>query len=858
MDLLRLVFCALLLWSPQSRADIPPAAVGRIDFARDIEPVLRTRCQGCHGARQQMSGLRLDVREDAIRGGHSGVVIQPGKSGDSKLIHMVAGVVEGRIMPPAGVKLTSNEIGLLRAWIDQGAVWPVTARVVAASPPKSTHWSFQPIVRPGAPSVRKSDWVRNPIDAFVLAKLESDGIQPSQEADKRKLIRRVSLDLTGLPPTLDEIAEFVTDNSSNAYERLVDKKLKSPHYGEKWARYWLDLARYADSDGYEKDNRRPHAWRYRQWVIEALNRDMPFDQFTLEQIAGDLVPGSTVDQKVATGFHRNTLTNREGGVNIEQFRFEQVVDRASTVGTVWLGLTVGCAQCHDHKFDPISQKEFYQFFAYFNNADEVNIEAPLPGERGPYLQGLGDYYRKRRNLLAEYHVTERQTAWERQMLDGAENPGKWTDLDVAFDTVQKMVDHGEKILRTPVASRSRYEQDAITDHLVEWYHQVAGSKVYKELGFKELQKKLYDLNASFADLSQAQTITESSELRKAHVAIRGDYRQNGVEVQPATPAVLHAASGGPPPTRLALARWLMSPSNPLTARVMVNRFWQELFGQGIVTTPDDFGAQGAKPSHPELLDWLAAEFIDRGWSMKHMHKLIVMSATYRQSVNARPDLQIRDPYNTMLARQTAFRLPAELIRDSALSASGLLYSVIGGKSVQPYQPESVSKLAFGNNDWVKWEESQGRDRYRRGIYIHFQRTIPYPLLMNFDAPDASVAACRRQRSNTPLQALNLLNDPAFLETAQALAERILREASGTFQNRLDYGFELCLARKAEPIESERLLSYFQKQKAILKNEPQSAESLFPMELVAVDRVEAAAWVGLSRVLLNLDEFLTRE
>ncbi|MEO8660236.1 MAG: PSD1 and planctomycete cytochrome C domain-containing protein [Bryobacteraceae bacterium] len=839
-------------------ADTPPATAGRIDFARDIEPLLRTRCQGCHGPRQQMSGLRLDGPADAMRGGSSGPVIQPGKSGESKLIQMVSGAVEGRIMPPAGARLTSNEIGLLRAWIDQGAVWPVTAKVLTAGPSGSTHWSFQPIVRPGVPSVRKSDWARNPIDAFVLAKLESEGIPPSPEADKRKSVRRVSLDLTGLPPTPGEIEEFLADNRADAYERLVDKKLQSPHYGEKWARYWLDLARYADSDGYEKDNQRPHAWRYRHWVIEALNRDMPFDLFTLEQIAGDLLPDSTVDQKVATGFHRNTLTNREGGVNVEQFRFEQVVDRASTVGTVWLGLTVGCAQCHDHKFDPISQKEFYQLFAYFNTADEVNIEAPLPGERGPYLQAFSDYYAKRHKLLSEYHVTERQPEWERKMLDGAEHPGKWTDLDVAFDTVQKMVDHGERILRTPVAKRSRYEQDAITDHLVEWYAQVVGNKVYKELAFKELQKKLYDLKVSFPDLSQAQTISESSESRKTHVAIRGDYRQNGIEVQPGIPAILHAGPSTQQPTRLTLAQWLISPRNPLTARVMVNRFWQELFGQGIVTTPDDFGAQGAKPSHPELLDWLAAEFMDGGWSMKRMHKLIVMSASYRQSANARPDLDSRDPYNVLLARQTPFRLPAELIRDTALSASGLLYEAIGGKSVQPHQPESVSKLAFGNNDWVKWEDSQGRDRYRRGVYIHFQRTMPYPLLMNFDAPDASVASCRRQRSDTPLQALNLLNDPVFLETAQALAERILREAPGTFQSRLDYGFELCLARKADSNESERLLNYFQKQRAILKQEPQASESLFPVDLAGIDRVEAAAWVGVSRVILNLDEFLTRE
>jgi hypothetical protein len=829
----------------------------RIDFTRDIEPIFKARCYACHGPQVQMNGLRLDVRDRAMAGGYSGAVIRPGASSKSRLIQMVTGQIQGKIMPPSGPSLTLEETSKLRAWIDHDAVWPQVAEA-ASSNRKANHWSLQRVARPVVPSVRDSPWVRNPADAFVLAKLESEHIQPSPEADKTTLIRRVSIDLTGLPPTAAEVSEFLADPSPDAYEALVDRLMKSPHYGEKWARHWLDVARYGDSDGYEKDSRRPYAWRYRDWVVQALNQDMPFDLFTIEQIAGDLLPNATIEQKVATGFQRNTLTNREGGVNIEQFRFEQVVDRTNAVGTAWLGLTIGCAQCHDHKYDPISQQEYYQLFAFFNTADEVNIEAPLPGERGPYLAGVTAYYSKRRKLLEEYRVTKLQSEWEHRLIEAAESPGKWTDWDVAFDTVQKMVDNGERILRTPAERRTRREEDAIEDHMVEWYHQVVGILKYKEMKWKELQNKLYELRSSFPDLTQAPTIAESPQHRKTFVYLRGDYRQRGIELQPATPAVLPALIDSAEPARLRLARWLVSPENPLTPRVIVNRIWQELFGQGIVTTSEDLGSQGAKPSHRELLDWLAADFMDQGWSMKQVQRLIVTSATYRQSSKARPELQSRDPYNTLLARQTAFRLPAELIRDSALAASGLLNPEIGGKSIRPYQPESVTKLAFGNNDWVKWEESTGKDRYRRGLYIFFQRTAPYPLLANFDAPDSTTPACRRRRSDTPLQALNLLNDPVFLEAAQGLAERILQECPGGLQKRLSYAYRLTLARQPDASESERLLGYLEAQKSILHKDPKSAELLFPVGMAATDRTEAAAWVALSRVLLNLDEFLTRE
>src|SRR5437773_921038 len=839
---------------------LPPSASNPVDFGRDIAPVLKKRCVPCHGAALQQSGLRLDSREALLKGGSSGPVIAPGDSAGSRLIRLVGGADPEVVMPPAGPRLSEVEVGLFRAWIDTGAVWPqeVVFDGGQGARPKSSHWSFQPILHPQPPSVQRASWLKNPIDAFVLAKLESEGIEPSPEAEREKLIRRLSLDLTGLPPTPDEVAGFMADARPDAYQRQVDRLLDSPHFGEKWAVHWLDQARYADSDGYEKDSRRPHAWRWREWVINAFNNDLPFDQFTIQQIAGDLLPNATVDQKVATGFHRNTPTNREGGVNIEMFRFEQVVDRASTVGSVWLGLTVGCAQCHDHKYDPISQKEFYQLYAYFNNADEVNIEAPLAGEMGPYLAARDKYYRERYKLLTEYKVLALRPDWERRSLMAADSPGKWTDWDVVFDTIQKMVDDGERILRTPVEKRTRHEEDAILDHMVKWYSQAVTAKEYENLRFKELGKKLAELKKSFPDLSRAQTIAERSEPTQTHIHIRGSWKDKGVEVRPATPAVLPPLPAGAPQNRLTFARWLVSDENPLTARVIVNRYWQELFGAGLVDSPADFGTQGSKPSHPELLDWLASEFRLRNWSTKQILRLMVTSATYRQSARTRPELLSRDPNNRLLAHQNAFRLPAEVIRDSALAASGLLDPRLGGKSVEPHLPESLLALTFGGGEWVSWSESQGSDKYRRALYIHRQRTLLYPMLVNFDAPNMVVTACKRERSNTPLQALNLLNDPVFVEMAQGLANRVMVEATRDFHSRLCHAWRLALARDPKPQEEERMLSFYQEQVRVLDKEPDSIAALFPYQPESFDRKEAAAWVALSRVILNLDEFLTRE
>lgn len=848
-----------LAGSAQDAVKLPPAAKGAVDFRRDVEPILHTRCYECHGPVMQMNGLRFDQKEQALKGGYSGPALLPGKSAESPLIQRVASSKEGFKMPPTGPALTAREIGVLRAWIDQGAVWPdepaaAVSQKLSASEKKS-HWAFQRLKRPAEPSVRQRSWVRNPIDSFILARLEGEGIAPSLEAGKETLLRRLSLDLIGLPPTPEELNAFLIDNSPDAYERQVDRLLASPHYGERWARQWLDLARYADSDGYEKDLPRPYSWRWRHWVIEALNRDMPFDQFTIEQIAGDLLPSSSPEPAVATGFHRNGLKNREAGVKREEARFEELVDRTNTVGTVWLGLTVGCAQCHDHKYDPISQREYYQLFAFFNNTEDTVIDAPLPGELGPYLQNQPGYYQKRNALLAEYRVPELQERWEARMREAMDVPGKSLDWDFQVTAIRAMLDGAEKLLRKEAGSRNQREKDALTNYFVRNNGpEIAKDKETSER-LKELVQKLDDLDQTFPRVSQAYALMEAPQPVKTHIAVRGDYRRAGLEVEPSTPAVLLPFPQGNKPARLRLAEWLVSRDNPLTARVAVNRAWQEFFGRGLVRTSEDFGTQGEKPTHPELLDWLASEFMERGWSLKQLHKTIVMSATYRQSSQVRPELKDRDPGNLLLSRQNRLRLSAELVRDAALQASGLLYPAVGGQSIRPPQPESVSKLTYGT---AKWQESQGKERYRRGLYIHYQRTSPYPQLVNFDEPDANVAAAQRRRSNTPLQALNLLNDPVFMEAAQTLAVRVLQQAPGNFDARLETAFQLCLGRKPSRTERERLARYYEEQKKLLENETEATKLLAANPVSSAAPLDVATWVGVGRVLMNLDEFITRE
>ena len=766
----------------------------------EVDRIFKSRCLACHATAKQIGGLPKATLLDRITG-------KPGV----------------KTMPPVGPRLTAAEVESIRTWLSETA--------------QKRHWAFEPVQRPAVEG----------IDTIVRARLKKEGIPPSPEADKRTLLRRISIDLTGLPPTPEELRAFLADNRPDAYERVVDRLLASPHFGERWARPWLDRARYADSDGYEKDWVRPWAWRYRKWVIDAFNADMPFDQFTIEQIAGDLI-----GLPIPTGFHRQTLTNREGGIDNNQFKFEAAIDRTNTVASAWLGLTAGCAQCHDHKYDPFSQRDYFQLYAFFENIDEADILAPLPGEIGPWLKSRDEYQAKRSALLAEYKVAELQANWEKNMLQAAADPGKRTDWDLAWDCLLKLTeggDDGERILRTPPEKRTDREREVLTTHFVRNYHFAVGQKHWKELKLDELDKKLRALYDSYPQLSMAMAVSEAATPAPTYLRVRGDYRTNGPEVQRLTPSELPPLKAQNA-SRLDLAKWIASKDNPLTARVTVNWIWQELFGRGIVKTAEDFGTRGDAPSHPELLDWLAWRFTQDGWSTKRLIRTIVTSATYKQSSQVRPDVQ--DPDNALLARQTRIRLPAELIRDSALSASGLLTHDVGGRSVRPPQPDGVAAIGYGSRTDA-WVESKGADRYRRGLYIHFQRATPYPLLMNFDAPKAVVTQCRRERSNTALQALNLLNDPVFIEAATSLAYRVLDR-----QDRIAALFEHALARQPSASEAERFRSHLVRMRALYEKDADSAKHLAPAEISGASRAEIAALVNLATAVLNLDEFITKE
>jgi len=724
-------------------------------------------------------------------------------------------------MPFQRTLLTPDQIALLKAWIDQGAEAPASEQPDDGNGP-STHWAFLPPVRPSLPEVKDKHWVRNEIDRFILARLEKEGLRPSPEADRVTLIRRVSLDLLGLPPTLQEVDAFLADTRPDAYERLVDRLLKSPHYGERWGRHWLDLARYADSNGYSIDGPR-EIWKYRDWVIEALNRDLPFDQFVIEQIAGDMLPNATLAQKIATGFHRNTELNEEGGIDKEQFRIEAVADRVNTTGTVFLGLTLGCARCHDHKYDPISQREYYQFFAFFNNADEPLLELGTPEDVA-----------KRHAIRPQLQVLERE-------LQQALN--QWLKK-LSEDQQRKIRPEIFTIVNLGPEQRDERQKQILAEFLMS-----------QDLGLRERIITISALRKREPKFPTTLVMQELPTPRETYVHIGGDFTRKGVRVTPGVLHVLHPMSPVEKPNRLGLAGWLVDPKNPLTARVTMNRSWQEYFGKGLVETENDFGTQGALPANPDLLDWLATEFVARGWSQKAMHRLIVTSATYRQSSKNRTDLAERDPYNRLLARQPRLRLDAEIIRDSALTASGLLNPKVGGPSVFPPQPEGVFRFTQIPRVWTP---SVGPDRYRRGLYTYFWRSAAYPALAVFDAPDAITTCTRRLRSNTPLQPLTLLNDQAFVELAEGLATRVLKEARPSDAERIRYAFRLCLARRPAPAEEKQLERFLRQQLEEFRKAPGQARMLVTAKATPPTVTQMAAWKAVARVLLNLDEFISRE
>jgi hypothetical protein len=1002
------------------------ADAGPIDFNQDVRPLLSNNCFYCHGPddKHREADLRLDTFEGATaeRGGYAAIV--PGKPDESALLERVISHDDDVVMPPPASKkppLSAADVAILQQWIREGAKY-------------QPHWAFLPLKGKAEGRSQKSEGstqrsqisnlksqIRNPIDAFIAQKLARQNLTMSPEADRATLIRRVSLDITGLLPTIDEVQAFERDQDPLAYEKLVDRLLASPHYGERWGRHWLDQARYADSNGYSVDSPR-QMWPYRDWVISALNQDMPFDQFTIEQLAGDLLPNPTKSQLAATAFHRNTLINQEGGTDAEQFRVEAMMDRVNTTGAVWLGLTVGCAQCHSHKFDPISHIEYYRLYAFFNSSTDVNNSGKtLPIAPGELLNPSPDAGPSPPPISPQ-ELAQLRAKWESAELARLEaqstsqsdhtatwQPAKYVAYSTESNAQLQRLDDNSLLADGQVSSNDTYRVQVTTDlkqvaairlrvltHdglpkrgpglaangnfvLTDFQVLLAGKSVAISQVWADHQQPDYPIAAAidpnpqsgwainvgpnststmnadheatfvfaeplepadqplevrlfhqlnkqyligrFAvevtdrapippqDQSQAmlQALQTSPEQRNqsqqeilqaafevaeplarasafkaeqgsvalmimedlpkrrdTYLLTRGDFTRPDKELGKLNPGVLESVSpplpAGENHTRLDLARWLVDPQNPLTPRVTINRIWMRYFGRGLVETEEDFGTQGSAPTHPELLDWLSQEFIRRGWSQKQIHRLIVTSAAYRQASQVRGDLAKHDPRNLLLGRQERLRLEAEIVRDAALCASGLLDRTMGGPSVHPPQPAGVYSFT---QDSKQWKADVGANRYRRGLYTFFYRSAPYPLFTTFDAPNFQTVCTRRPRSNTPLQSLTLANDVAFLEMAQSLALRLAREVPGNgdaaLAARLDRACLLCLSRGATPREKNLLIDYYRQSLADFGTNEADAKKLTTPELVALlPPQEAAALVCVARAILNTDNFITRE
>ncbi|MBX3118885.1 MAG: PSD1 domain-containing protein [Fimbriimonadaceae bacterium] len=972
----------------------------KVDFAREIAPIFKAHCTSCHSSTQQSGSLRLDTAAGIAKGGVSGKLFTAGKGAQSLLIERIEGKGGKPRMPMGFAPLTKAQTDLIVRWINEGGV---TSE--AADPAK--HWAYQKPVRPAVPPVKDPAWVKNPIDNFVLSRLQKGAISPSPEASKETLIRRVTLDLTGLPPTLSEIDAFLADKRPDAYERVVDRLLASPHYGERQARIWLDLARYADTNGYEADFIRT-AYKYRDWVIDAFNKNIPYDQFTIEQIAGDLLPNATVDQLVATGFNRNTMFNSEGGVHPDEAMYETVIDRVGTTSTVWLGTTMACARCHDHKYDPFSQKDFYRMYAFFGNNEytqggdynvgskkyyEPTIQVPGPetkakiakleeeiGKLESVLQTmtpeLAEAYQKWASALSvssgwqkpdnlqaasagatlldgdtvvatetakqpitlrlsssqkpitairiyaipddslpkggpglssggnfilskvEFVVNGQPVKIEKATVDFIQDgysvdglfddngdtgwaiypqAGKQHELMLilsqpvpAGQTSELRLDHSSPSWPMHIIGRMKIRVIDATDPMVlnappNLFVRIANPtrsgrereeflKAFREL--TPLLKPTRDrLAAAKAELQTIkQNIPVAMVMRdkpsqgplKAFVHHRGEFLSKEEEVTAGTPTILPPLPPNVRADRLALAKWLVNKSNPLTARVQVNRMWEQYFGHGLVETSEDFGTQSSPPTHPELLDWLATEFMANGWDMKKMHRLIVTSNTYRQSSSSTPYLLSRDPQNKLYARGPRFRMEAEMIRDTALTASGLISLEIGGPSVMPEQPAGIWDSPYSGE---RWQKAAGENQYRRGLYTFWKRTSPYPSFMAFDATSRESCTVRRIRTNTPLQALALLNDKAYLEAATALANR-MDKADPEIKKKLNFGFRLCTGRHAQAAEMNRLIAAYNQLHDRYKKSPEEAKKLGGSP-------EMAALTMIGNILLNLDETITK-
>jgi hypothetical protein len=762
------------------------AAEPGLNFDRDVRPILADNCFKCHGPdeKERKAKLRLDDRDAAAK-----------RDAFSKLVGRITNPDVDQRMPPAasGKKLLPAQIDILKRWIDQGAKY-------------STHWAFVIPQRPLVPG-GTSPAARNAIDAFIQARLHQEGLTPLAEADRATLIRRVTFDLTGLPPTIPEIDAFLNDKAPDAYEKLVDRLLKSPRYGERMALDWLDAARFADTHGYHIDSGRDMT-RWRDWVIDAFNTNKPFDKFTVEQLAGDLLPNATVSQKIASGFNRNHMINFEGGAIPEEYHTAYIVDRVNTTATVWLGLSIACAQCHDHKYDPITQRDYYRLFAFFHNVPENGLDGSK-GNAAPILKMPTPEQQKKLDELTK----------------------AINELDAKLKALGPKPDEAKaKPIKDELAKR-RKEQTELDKHI-----------------------------------ASAMVMQEMLKPRDTFVLMRGAYDKKGEKVAAGIPEFLgkHETKSASP-TRLDLANWLVSAENPLTARVIANRYWQMFFGTGLVKTAEDFGTQGEFPSHPELLDWLAVQFRESGWDVKALVKMIVMSETYRQSSAMTHDHLAKDPENRLLARASRLRLPAEFIRDQALAVSGLLNGDIGGKSVFPYQPPGLWEELMSRADGANWTAqtytpSHGRDLYRRTMYTFWKRTCPPPTLATFDAPDREVCTVRRPRTNTPLQALILMNDPTYVEGSRKLAERLMNEAKTT-DERLTLAFRLCTARPPKPEELSVLRRVFESRLAKYQKDEAAAQKLLKVGESPRDEklpaAELAAWASVASVILNLDETVTR-
>ncbi|MBV9937951.1 MAG: DUF1553 domain-containing protein [Acidobacteriaceae bacterium] len=966
-----------------------------------------------------------------MKGSDYGPVVVPHKAEGSRMMRRLLAQDRPQ-MPYGGPPLSPDQIATIRKWIDSGAPGPDDTTPLAAAPPPK-HWSYVKPVRPAVPNVKDRAWVRNPIDNFILARLEKEGLKPAPEANRTTLLRRLYLDLTGLPPSPQELDAFLNDKSPDAYEKVVDRLLASPHYGERWARQWLDLARYADSNGYEKDRRRT-AWEYRDWVIRALNADLSFRDFTIQQIAGDMLPNPTKDQLIATGFHRNSMLNQEGGIDVNEYYYYSLVDRVNTTASVWLGSTLGCAQCHNHKFDPFPQKDYYRFLAFFSHG-EHHVEGPADRWMAESELALPTPDQEKQNKKLQTEIASLQTKldtqtpeldgaqllWEGQMLKATDN---WTVLkpssskSIGGATLKSLSDGSilasgtnptadtyvmEAPLSTSTITGVRLEvlpdsslpkggpgRDAAGNFFLSDFHveiaptldrSVSQPLVWKSAVADESQegysvKNLVEKKAgqlagwavkegegstlprqavfiptqpvSVSDSSvlvltlkhqmrhasrnighfrisvtstadpafiakipatvrpllntpegqrtpaqkeaiaaayravsplldptrqqmallkeqaQALGITKAMVMREepgflrpsAYIRERGTFTSPGELVYADVPTALNPLPKDAMPNRLGLAEWLVSPDNPLTARVTVNHYWEAIFGRGIVETSEDFGTQGDPPSHPELLDWLATEFMGNGWSPKKIQRLIVTSATYRQDSRVTPQLLARDPYNKLYAHGPRFRVDAETVHDIALAESGLLSPKMFGPPVFPYQPEGVWDIPYSNDKWI---ESKNEDHYRRAVYTMIRRSAPYPSLVTYDAPSREFCTVRRVRTNTPLQALTSLNDPYFFEAARAMAKRLTEEGGKGVSDRITYGFRLTVSRPPSPSELDRVATFYKQQEAEYLKSPESAyKTIGAKTESASDAAQRAAWTMVANVLLNTDEAITKE